>query len=412
MRWTKISFSAGVVSLALLVLFHLFVLFSPIAQSNSHERYLLTSRISDFVYPITFWLLAVFFYGFRKVGAQLSLRHIRIAGTFLAITFTLLAIFLIGSTSLDLATKLEPKVGSGSLSSWLIEFVLTVSVFVSGASLVVLIPTSFIQLFSLARELAITEIKYGRFYKKFLTATTIALCGLIGLVVLAIMLAALLLPILFASDAPSSPLNAVYTAIKILFYLWVYGNLALLSLILFNSSKAYEKNEKLPSLVEHKTLAISVIALVLLATVFINASRLYVQTQNENRWAQYDIENKNKSLSMLTDSEILNAPYPIEAHFGTKRIPVRVVVNFPSNPNFHSQRGDVWVTEQGKAYTEPPSENVERETFWISYYEIIDASSTKAYVWVEGNWGASASERPIFTVQKLNGKVIVNKGNN
>ncbi len=418
MRWIKIPLSAGVVSLALLVLFHLFVLISPVVQPDSRERYFLTSSISDFVYPITFWLLALFFYGFRTVGAQLSLRHIKIAGTFLAITFTLPAIFLVGGTSLDLVTKLGlPESGSGSLLiliPWLIEFMLMISVFVSGASLVVLIPVSFIQLFSLARELATTDIKYGRFYKKFLTATTIALFGLIGLVVLFILLAALFLPILFAGSGGSSSPFTVFTAIKILFYVWVYGNLTLLFLILFNSSKAYEKNEKLPSLVGHKTLAVSIIVLAILATVFIEVSHIYVQTQNEKRWAQYEIENKKRHNTILTDWEILNAPYPIEAHFGTKRIPVRVVVNFPPNPSFRSQRGDVWVTEQGiVSYTEPPRENGVVATFWISGYEFGESYS-KAYVWVEGNWGASASdsERSIFTVQKINGKVIVDKGRN
>lgn len=105
----------------------------------------------------------------------------------------------------------------------------------------------------------------------------------------------------------------------------------------------------------------------------------------------------------LTDGEILNATYSIGANYGGVKSK-SVSVNFPhSDERYNVLSGTVFISKNG---LESSLTHVSgTEAFWISGYEYIDSSHTKAKVFVAGNFGASGFDHRVFIVSKIDGVI-------
>ncbi len=162
---------------------------------------------------------------------------------------------------------------------------------------------------------------------------------------------------------------------------------------------------------QHGFVPVVALLIIAVAVVFGIGASVYVATK-QPVYVQQQAQESSVAVTTLSKADILSASYPIKANFGGKITSVHVVT-FPPTPSSFSPRGNVWITESGKiSYADvlPSAENGGVEGFWISDYKFSDTSYTKAYVWIEGSWGASASEEKVFTVQKMNGEVIVMEG--
>lgn len=162
-------------------------------------------------------------------------------------------------------------------------------------------------------------------------------------------------------------------------------------------------------------LIIIIVVLVVGGGVYINSQKNDTPANNsENQNMQEDNSvsttsnstNNQDSIEILTENDILNATYRLSANLnGTRTPPVDVI--FPKSPDKSKVLSNsVSISQNG---LEVSSQANKGESFWIYKYEFTNSVYTEATVYIAGNFGASGMDNRMFSVRKVNGKVVTSE---